>query len=139
MRTSPFSKLTVMLVVSLLALSAPARTLAQHGHPLVGTWSGYWGENAEQRNRVLLLIEYDGQRLSGIINPGRSPVPITEASLDPDTWTVTLEGDRQDADGKVVHYRIEGTIENVTSPVERAITGSWTEGTDQGEFLVTLN
>ena len=139
MRTSPLSKLTVMLVVSLLALSAPARALAQHGHPLVGTWSGYWGENAEQRNRVLLLIEYDGQRLSGIINPGRSPVPITEASLDPDTWTVTLEGDRQDADGKVVHYRIEGTIENVTSPVERAIAGSWTEGTAQGEFLVTLN
>lgn len=139
MRTSPLSKLTVMLAVSLMTLSAPARTLAQHGHPLVGTWSGYWGQNAEQRNRVLLLIEYDGQRISGVINPGRSPVPITDASLDPETWTVTLEGDRQNADGTVVHYRIEGTIENVTSPVERAITGSWTEGADRGEFLVTLN
>ncbi len=139
MRTSLFSELTVMLTVSLIALSAPARTLAQHGHPLVGTWSGYWEKNTEQHNRVLILLEYDGDKISGIINPGPSPALITRASLDPETWTVTLEGERQDTDGTVVHYLIEGKIENVTSPDERAITGSWAEGADLGEFLVTLN
>mgnify|MGYP006112053251 CR=1 FL=1 len=139
MRTPTISKLTVMLAVSLVAISSPARALAQHGHPLVGTWSGYWGQNAEQRNRVLLLLEYDGDIISGIINPGLSPAPITRASLDPETWTITLEGERLDTDGTVVHYLINGKIENVTSPNERAITGSWTEGTDLGDFLVTLN
>ena len=41
---------------------------------------------------MLLLLEYDGERIGGIINPGPNPVPITNATLEPSTWTVVLEG-----------------------------------------------
>ena len=139
------------LLVGLLSVAA-----AQHGHPLVGTWSGYWGPNDEERNRVLLLLEYDGERIGGIINPGPNPVPITSALLDapldgrgrscrmgrieaasgayPRTPTVTLNTE--------LEYRIEiaaGSKIFVTSPSERSISGEWVQGDVVGDFSVTLN
>ena len=114
------------------AIGLHGLALAQHGHPLVGTWSGY----LQERNRVLLLLEYDGDT---IINPGPNPVPITSASLEASTWTVVLEGSREDENGNTVEYRIEGRIENVTSPVERSISGDWSQGGVTGDFSVTLN
>ena len=139
MRSPSLSKLTVMFLVSLACTGASVRTIAQNGHPLVGTWSGYWGADSDQRTRVLLLLEYDGDQITGIINPGPAPARLTRASLNPETWTVVLEGDRQEADGSIVRYVIEGRIENLTSPTQRAIAGSWMEGNSRGEFRVTLN
>ena len=130
------STATVLAAVLVLAsLPAPA----QHGHPLVGTWSGDWGPSPEQRNRVLLLLEYDGEAVTGVINPGPDPVPLTSASLDPTTWTVVRRGVRPNPEGNVIEYVIEGQIENVTSPTQRTITGIWTQGGTQGDFRVTLN
>ena len=128
----------IVAVTALLVVLTGA-AVAQHGHPLVGTWSGYWGPNEAERNRVLLLLEYDGERIGGIINPGPNPVPIMDATLEPSTWTVVLEGSREDSDGNTVEYRIEGRIENVTSPVERSISGEWFQGGVTGDFSVTLN
>ena len=99
-------KFNRIVFVAALLVGFPGAAVGQHGHPLVGTWSGYWGPNAEERNRVLLLLEYDGERIGGIINPGPNPVPITNASLDAPTWTVVLEGSREDADGNTIEYRI---------------------------------
>ena len=82
------------IAVTALLAGLQGLALAQHGHPLVGTWSGYWGTNAEERNRVLLLLDYDGDTIGGIINPGPNPVPITSATLEASTWTVVLEGSR---------------------------------------------
>ena len=127
------------VAVSALLVCLHGVAAAQHGHPLVGTWSGYWGPNAEERNRVLLLLEYDGERIGGIINPGPNPVPISNATLDAPTWTVVLEGSREDADGNTIVYRIEGRIENVTSPSERSMSGEWVQGNVVGDFSVTLN
>jgi len=132
-RRSTATVLAAVLVVA--SLPVPA----QHGHPLVGTWSGDWGPSPERRNRVLLLLEYDGEAVTGVINPGPDPVPLTSASLDPATWTVVLRGVRPNPEGNVVEYVIEGKIENVTSPTQRTITGMWTQGGTQGDFRVTLN
>ena len=113
--------------------------IAQQGHPLVGTWSGYWGETPDDKHRVLLLLDYEGDEISGVINPGPNPAPLTNATLDPKTWTVRLEGSRQDDDGNVIRYLIVGRIENVTSSVERSITGTWIEGDASGDFQVVMN
>lgn len=128
-----------IVAITALLVGLQGLALAQHGHPLVGTWSGYWGPNAEERNRVLLLLEYDGENIGGIINPGPNPAPITSASLEASTWTVVLVGSREDEDGNTVEYRIEGRIENVTSPDERSISGEWAQGGVAGDFSVTLN
>ena len=133
-------------VIRLVAVSCAALGLglfglaavAQHGHPLVGTWSGYWQTESE-RGRVLLLLDYEADAITGVLNPGRNAAALTRASLDPATWTVVFEASREDGDGNVVQTVIEGRIENVTSPIERTISGTWTRDGTPAEFQVTLN
>ena len=134
LRTTIWPAGALCSALALLSLAA----LAQHGHPLVGTWSGYW-QTETDRHRVLLLLEYDGEAVTGVINPGRNSAPLTRASLDPSSWTVVLEATREGEDGNPVRTVIEGRIENVTSPTARSITGTWTEGEIEGELRVTLN
>jgi hypothetical protein len=123
------------LAAALFVLSA---AFAQQGHPLVGSWSGDWGATPEKRNRVLLLLDYDGDRISGVINPGRASIVLTSATLDPDTWTVRLEAAASEGTGGM-NYLIEGRIENLGSITERTIIGTWTQGDSRGDFRIVLN
>ena len=91
---------------SALALSSLA-ALAQHGHPLVGTWSGYW-QTETDRHRVLLLLEYDGEAITG-------------------TWT---EGEIEGEDNEVRNWAFE-----MVAPIVLERRG-WTRNTLQiGEEL----
>lgn len=119
-----------------LALAAPAS--AQFGHPLKGTWSGDWGTSKENRTHVVLEIKWDGKALTGTINPGPTAVPLQTASLDADTWTVHLEADGKDASGKVIHYAVDGKLENIGA-YQRVMTGTWTQGATKGDFKVVRN
>jgi len=122
------------LALTLLTVSA----LAQQGHPLVGSWSGDWGTTATERHRVLLLLAYDGEEISGVINPGRASVALTSATLDPATWSVRLEAAASAATGGL-HYLIEGRIENLGSITDRALVGTWTQGGERGDFRLVMN
>ena len=119
------------------ACCAPG-ALAQQGHPLVGTWSGDWGISAAERNRVLLVLDYDGQSISGVINPGRAPILLTNATLDPETWSVRFEV-TPSVDNGGTRYLIEGQIENLGSITERSIVGTWIQGERHGNFRVVMN
>lgn len=112
--------------------------LAQQGHPLVGSWSGDWGTSPDDRHRVLLLLDYDGERITGVINPGRAPIVLTSATLDPATWTVELEAAASEQTHGV-HYLIEGRIENLGSITERTLVGTWIQGEQHGDFRVVMN
>ncbi len=114
------------LVIGLLAAVQAA---GQYGHPLKGSWSGDWGPTAAQRTRVLLEMQWDGKAITGAINPGPSALPLTKASLDPDTWQVHLE-----ASGVV----IDGRIENIGS-AHRVLSGTWTQGGAKGNFRLVRN
>ncbi|HSG63833.1 MAG TPA: hypothetical protein VLD39_02490 [Gammaproteobacteria bacterium] len=120
-----------------LACSLPC-ALAQQGHPLVGTWSGYWGVSADERHRVLLVLAYDGERVTGVINPGRASIELTDATLDPARWTVKLEAAASERTGGV-RYLIEGRIENLGSITERTLAGTWTQGGQRGDFRLVMN
>jgi hypothetical protein len=122
-----------------LLVSLPA--LAQYGFPLVGTWSGYWGPDDQHRTRVLVAMSFSvDQVISGFIVEKGVRIPIKNASLDPNTWTVTMEAERTEAaTGKNVKYLITGAIENLGSATERAIAGTWKEGTESGDFRVVIN
>ena len=108
---------------------ASAHALAQYGHPLSGSWSGDWGPAKEQRTRVLLEMHWDGKVITGAINPGPNALPLTKASLDPDTWQVHLE-----AAGVV----IDGRLENIGSP-HRVLSGTWTQAGAKGDFRLVRN
>jgi hypothetical protein len=124
------------MLVACVAVAASVS--AQFGHPLKGTWSGDWGTSNANRTHVLLDIRWDGKMLSGTLNPGPNAVPLQKLVLDPDTWTLHLEGDGKDKSGATVHYVIDGKLENLGAP-RRIITGSWAEGSVKGDFRVTRN
>ena len=117
-------------------LAVAATASAQFGHPLKGTWLGDLGQNKNNRAHVVLEIEWDGKALAGTINPGPSGVKLQKATVDPETWTVHLEGDGKDPSGATVRYVIDGKLENLGA-YQRFITGTWMEGSKKGDFRVT--
>jgi hypothetical protein len=131
----------------MLCLSLALPVLAQFGHPLTGTWSGEWWLTPNQTNRVLLEFSWDGKSLTGTLNPGPNAVPLQNLTLDPpaggvekaaDPWILRFEADAKDETGKPVHYVVDGKMQNLGAP-QRFITGTWTAGTQKGEFKVVRN
>lgn len=110
--------------------------LAQEGHPLTGTWAGDWGPTATQRNHVTLVMNWDGQKVAGVINPGPESIPIGSVYVDFTNWTVRIEADSKDQSGKPVHITAEGRLEDIGS-YHRKITGTWLQGSAKGDFRIT--
>jgi hypothetical protein len=126
------------LVACLFCLALAATGLAQYGHPLKGSWSGDWGTGKDTRHRVLLDLNWNGKEITGTINPGPDGVPLKTATLDPAKWTVRFEAEGKASAGGPVRYVIEGKLENLGS-YYRVITGTWTQGTEKGDFKITRN
>jgi hypothetical protein len=124
------------LVLACIAFAAPMH--AQEGHPLVGTWRGTWGPSASERHDVTLVMEYDGNAVTGIINPGFDSMRLQKVTLDPATWTVRFETETKDASGRVTPVVIEATFEDITNR-HRSLIGTWTQGTVKGDFTITLD
>jgi hypothetical protein len=110
--------------------------LAQQGHPLTGTWSGDWGSAPAERTAVTFVLNWDGQKVSGIINPGPDSIPLASVHLDVANWTVRFEADAKDASGKPAHIVAEGKLEDLAS-YHRTIKGTWQQGAAKGDFRLT--
>ena len=126
-------------VVCMLACLAAAPLRAQLGHPAKGAWSGYWGPSETEQRRVLLLLEWTVNEITGMINPGRNGVEIDRADLDASTWTLIIEANMPLEDGTVGRYVATGRIDNLGSWTSRRYSGTYTHGNETGTFLVTLN
>jgi len=74
-------------------------TFAQEGHPLKGSWLGTWGPAKTHPNDIVLVMDWDGKMISGMINPGTDDAPIKNATLNPDGWVVHFEADIKDKSG----------------------------------------
>ena len=122
----------------LAALAMAATVSAQFGHPLKGQWSGDWGPNRTDRNRVLLDIDWDGKALSVVVNPGANGATLPRVMVNYDTWALHFEGDGKDRSGATVHYVIDGKLENLGA-YRRLMTGTWTQGSAKGDFKLTRN
>lgn len=112
---------------------------AQVGHPAKGSWSGYWGTSDADKHRILLVIDWRDNRLSGTINPGPSAIKIDKADLDVDTWTLTLEAKMPDANGRQLPFITTGRLTNLGSWTNRTYSGTYVFGNEKGRFTVTLN
>jgi hypothetical protein len=108
---------------------------AQESHPLIGTWRGDWGPSPTQRTPVMIYMQWETRKITGVLNPGPNAVPLKVATLDPTKWAVHLEADLRDARGNIVPVIIDGTL-----PVEdigkynRTMIGTWTQGPTKGTF-----
>lgn len=100
---------------------------AQEGHPLKGSWIGEWTGNETHGDFVLLVMDWDGKNVTGVINPGTDNMTIEKVELDPSDWSVTIE-----ANG----YVLEGTIEQLEIP-SRSISGTWKNGDRSGSLAIS--
>ncbi len=119
------------LMVDVPNASAQAALNEGQGHPLKGIWLGDWGPGKDNRNPVLIEMNWDGKALTGAIDPGPKPIRFTKAELDHTNWTVHLE-----AESGGVRYVVDGRIENLGS-ASRSIVGKWVQGNQKGDFKIT--
>ena len=129
-------RLITMAAAMLLALCALAPSGAQEGHPLKGSWLGEWQGNSVHGDNILLILDWDGKAITGMINPGTDNMPLGRASLEPDGWVVRLEAEGKDKDGSAVRYVIEGKVENLELP-NRSISGTWSSNKGRGTFTAS--
>ena len=127
------SRVLAVALVATVAGAASTSALAQEGHPLKGSWLGTWEKNTALGDNILLILDWDGKAITGMINPGTDNIPIAKASLEPKGWMVTLEADAKDKSGASVHYVIQGHIENLELP-SRSIVGTWSSPAGKGAF-----
>ena len=120
-------------IIVALALTVPGQ--AQEGHPLRGSWIGEWKGNRTHDEFVLIVLDWNGRQITGTINPGTDNIEITSAELNPANWTVRIEADTEDSNGRSVDYVIEGNIQDLELP-NRYITGTWRNGSERGDFEI---
>jgi len=126
-------------IASLLMTLAAGAALAQAGHPVKGSWSGYWGPSEAQKRRILLVLDWKNNEIVGTINPGPSEVKIDKATLDVATWTLRLEANMPTGAGKTARYVTTGKLENLGSWNNRRYSGTYEFGNEHGAFAVALN
>ena len=127
-------------VMLLAALAIPTTAGAQFGHPLDGLWSGQWGPRNNPK-RLLISLDWDGRTITGVINPGPNAATVKSVNIDhsdSSSWVVRLQAEGKDASGKPVPIAADGRLENIGA-YRRVLRGTWTEGRDKGEFVVTRN
>lgn len=118
-----------------LCFSGLGLGFAQEGHPLKGSWLGVWESNGVHGDDIVVILDWDGERITGMINPGTDNIEIDEATLDPEDWSVHLEADATAGNGRSLRYVIEGTIEDLELP-SRAIVGTWRSQNGSGDFAI---
>jgi hypothetical protein len=130
-------KLGPSVLVVALALADPV--LAQVGHPVKGSWLGYWGPSETERKRIFLVLDWENREIVGTINPGPNAVAIDRAAIDYSTWTLTIEADMPVEGGGTARYVATGKLENLGSWVNRRYSGTYRHGDETGTFILTLN
>jgi hypothetical protein len=130
-------KARTLSVISLLICFALGITVSGQqkpaADPLSGTWSGDWGPNEKDRNRVSVDLKFDGKALTGTVKstqPARPDVALSNSSFDAASSTVKMEAQAQGRGG-VVKYVIEGKLSGNT------MTGSWSHDGRKGDFRLT--
>lgn len=119
----------------LVLLGIAPGAMAQEGHPLVGTWLGEWRTDSGQ-NFLTVIMNWDGERISGIVNPGPGSSSLAMAELDSSNWTVRLQMDVQDESGESIRLSGEGQLDDIGS-YTRSLRGTWRHEGESGEFTLT--
>jgi hypothetical protein len=104
-------------------LAATTAAIAQEGFPLDGTWRGERSAPAGSPSTLVMVMEWDGKQIKGVVNPGPKSLTIKEGSLDPEGWKVRLVA--ESATGQKATF--EGTLNDIGA-YHRYVEGTWTEG-----------
>jgi hypothetical protein len=127
------------LFIMLASVLVTTVASAQVGHPAKGSWSGYWGTSDADKHRILVVLDWRDDALSGTINPGPNAIKIDKVDLDVDTWTMKLTAMMPDASGRKQPFVTTGRLTNLGSWTTRTYSGTYVFGSEKGHFTVTLN
>jgi len=128
----------VFALLACLAIAAPY-FFAQEGHPVTGTWSGDYGPARGERTQTTLILQWDGSKITGLVDPGPDSANIRVATLDSSKWAIHMEYDLKDKAGKPTPFIVDGKLENASSRGNRMIVGTYTHGSAKGEFKIKLD
>jgi len=105
--------------------------MAQEGHPFKGTWRGEitmpGGSQA-----VVIIMNYDGENITGMINPGRQSYNFSRADLDAPNWTLNASATTRDG----IDVSLTGTLQEIGAR-NRHIDGTWKQGGLSFPFRIT--
>ena len=96
-----------------------------------GSFVGEWGRDGNTQSGLMIVMDWDGESITGTVNPGPQSVPITQAALNLNDWTVHIESGTGAA--RVV---LDGKFENLTW-LARSLIGTYTRGNESGTFKIT--
>jgi hypothetical protein len=118
-------KKATFFVFAILTAGLFSFAFAQEGHPIKGSWIGEWEGNT-MGDSLLMVMNWDGKAITGVINPGTDNLEIKTATLNPADWTVHIEaGD----------YKLDGKFARLELP-NRSISGTWSGGGKNGSFEI---
>jgi len=133
----------VCLLAAVAAFVATPR--AQEGYPMTGTWYGDYGTGAQKKD-VTFVMQWDGSKASGTMNPGPGSQPITSVTMD---IIPGKAGGRSlnnpDAEAAVPPvFNVKIVVGDLTlegkmmNPVggNRSIVGTYTKGAEKGPFQI---
>jgi hypothetical protein len=118
--------LTKMAIASVAAGLITLSASGQEGHPAKGSWIGEWEGNTINGESLLMIMNWDGKNITGIINPGTDNIEISRASLNPDNWSIHIEAGS---------YVLDGDFARLELP-NRSISGTWRNGNSSGDFEI---
>ncbi len=113
--------------------------VAQEGHPLDGTWSGDRIVNGEKVRVLVIMRLLPDQSIEGTVIERGVRLPLQDVTLDPADWSMSLTVDGSGRDGEVIHYRMQGQLENLGSARNRSIVGRWENDNASGDFSLAMN
>lgn len=120
------------VAVAAATLMAASPGFGQQGHPLSGSWHGEWGPPAS-RTDLTVIMDWDGQRVTGLVNPVTDRAPLRNATLDSGNWTVRFEVDVKGPSDQTLHCVADGRLGQLGSD-RRTLSGTWNCGSLASEF-----
>lgn len=131
--TGSTARWCIAAVTAMLIAATPASS--QQGHPLSGSWHGEWGPPGD-RTDLTLIMDWDGQRVTGLVNPVTDRTRLRNATLDSGSWTVRFEVDVKGQSDEMLHCVADGRLEGLGSD-RRKLSGTWSCGDVESEFEMT--
>ena len=126
---------TFLAALFFACLTGGTPAAAQEGHPLKGSWIGTWAGNKIHSPDVVVVLNWDGKNITGMINPGSDNMPIKNATLNPDGWVVHFEADAKEKSGSALTYVVDAKIQNIHLP-KRTVVGTWKSQKESGAFNI---
>jgi hypothetical protein len=124
-----FASLVVAFFCTICTFTTAA--LAQEGHPYEGTWRGTIGDGADAQP-VVMIIDYDGEQLNGMINPGRNSYRFENATHDAPNWKIDVT--TQNRDGEAIGF---SAVMQEVGAANRFMQGTWTQGGETQPLKIT--